>query len=82
MASSKQAVLPLWGERASERTVRVIAVGHFTELCDEFADAVEVKDEAKMSACVRDMREVVSRLDAFQRAQFRKWAKEREGQRR
>lgn len=82
VGESKQAVLPLWGNAANAHMACTIAQGHFGELCAQFVDADSAKDEARMSALVSNMRALVSRLDTFQRAQFRKWAREREAQRR
>lgn len=82
MSESKQVVLPLWGNAASARTITIISRGHLNELCDMFIAAAETKDEAGMQAAIETMHTILERLGTFQRAQFRKWAKEREAQRR
>lgn len=81
MSESKQAILPLWGKRTSARMAGVFALPRLRELCAEFVAADDAKDEARMQDTIESMRAVVASLDSFRRAQFRKWAKEREAQR-
>lgn len=79
--TGKQAILPLWGSPSSARTVNMIALGRFRDLCDALVDADDAHDEARMDAVLHDLRAIVAHIGQFKRARFQKWAREREGQR-
>lgn len=81
-SSAKQAILPLWGSAANATTAALASHNRFRELCKDFVDADTARDESRMSEITLEMERIVGHLCTFRKRQFRKWANEREGQRR